>query len=103
LSYTVGRTHEIGIRIALGAPSGDVFRLILAIGGRLVIIGVAAGLGLSLALVRLVRGEFIQFPEPDVVTLSAVIVLLCGAALLACFIPARRAARLDPTSALRHE
>jgi putative ABC transport system permease protein len=104
LSYTVGRrTHEIGIRIALGAPRGDVLSLILGMGGRLVIIGVAAGLVLSLALVKLLRSELLQFPQPDLATLSAVVVLLCGAALLACLIPARRAARLDPTSALRHE
>jgi putative ABC transport system permease protein len=79
LSYTVGRrTHEIGIRIALGAGNGDVLRLILAMGGRLLIIGVAAGVGLSLALLRLVRVKVIQFPQPDILGLSAVVVLLCG-------------------------
>ena len=104
LSYTVGRrTHELGIRMALGAANRDVLRLILAMGGKLLIIGVAAGLTLSLALVKVVRGGFIQFPQPDVLTLSTVVVVLCVVGLLACFIPARRAARLDATSALRHE
>ena len=104
LSYTVGRrTHELGIRMALGAANRDVLRLILAMGGKLLIIGVAAGLTLSLALVKVVRGGFIQFPQPDVLTLSTVVVVLCFIGLLACFIPARRAARLDATSALRHE
>jgi putative ABC transport system permease protein len=104
LSYTVGRrTHEIGIRIALGAAHGDVLVLILAMGGRLVLIGLATGLSLSLALVRLLRSEVIKFLQPDLVTLSGVALLLCCAAFLACFIPARRAARLVPMSALRHE
>jgi ABC-type antimicrobial peptide transport system permease subunit len=89
--------------MALGAASRDVLRLVLAMGGKLLIVGVAAGLALSLALVRFVRGQFIQFPQPDVVTLSAVVLVLCGVGLLACFIPARRAARLDANSALRHE
>jgi putative ABC transport system permease protein len=104
LSYTVGRrTHEIGVRIALGARPGDVVRLIVTMGGRLVIAGLTAGLILSLGLARVLRNEVIDFPPTDGVTFSAVVVLLSSAALLACWIPARRAGRLDPMSALRHE
>jgi putative ABC transport system permease protein len=104
LSYTVGRrTHEIGVRIALGARPGDVVRLIVAMGGRLVFAGLTAGLILSLALIRVVRSEVIRFPQTDPLTFFAVIVLLTVAALLACWLPARRAARLDPMSALRHD
>jgi putative ABC transport system permease protein len=104
LSYSVARrTHEIGIRMALGAGRRDVLTLILAMGGRLVLIGLGVGLTGSLTLARFLRSEVFQVPETDAVALGGVVLLLCGAGLLACFVPARRAARLDPMSALRHE
>jgi putative ABC transport system permease protein len=80
-----------------------VLTLILAMGGRLVLIGLGVGLTGSLALARFLRSEVFQVPETDAVALGGVVLLLCGAGLVACFVPARRAARLDPMSALRHE
>ena len=104
LSYIVTRrTHEIGIRMALGAGRRDVLRLILAMGGKLVFIGLAVGLAGSLTLARVLRSQVFQVPETDSIALGGVILLLCAAAFLACFMPARRAAKLDPTSALRHD
>jgi putative ABC transport system permease protein len=104
LSYTVARrTHEIGIRMALGAARGDVLHLMLKMGGRLVIVGLAVGIAGSLALAELVRSEVFQVPTTDPIALTGVVVLLTLAAFLACAVPSRRAARLDPMSALRHE
>ena len=104
LSYNVARrTREIGIRMALGAARGDVLQLMLSMGGKLVLIGLAAGLAGSLLLARLLRSEVFQVPSTDPLALGGVVVLLSAAALLACFVPARRAAGLDPMSALRHD
>jgi putative ABC transport system permease protein len=104
LSYIVARrTHEIGIRMALGAGGRDVLRLIFAMGGRLVVIGLGIGLALTIMLARVLRSEVFQVPETDALALAGVVLLLCCTAFLACFVPARRAARLDPMSALRHE
>ncbi len=104
LSYSVARrTHEIGIRMALGANGGDVLSLMLAMGGKLVLIGLTVGLAGSLALAKLLRSEVFQVPGTDPVALAAVVVLLSAAALLACLVPARRASKLDPMAALRHE
>jgi putative ABC transport system permease protein len=104
LSYNVARrTHEIGIRMALGAGRGDVLTLMLAMGGRLVLIGLGVGLAASLVLAKILRSEVFEVPGTDPLALAGVVLLLSGAALLACFLPARRAARLDPMSALRHE
>ena len=104
LSYTVARrTHEIGIRMALGAGRGDVLTLMLAMGGRLVLIGLAVGLAGSLALTKFLQSEVFQVPGTDPLALAGVVLLLTAAAFLACFMPARRAAQLDPMSALRHE
>jgi putative ABC transport system permease protein len=104
LSYSVARrTQEIGIRMALGADRADVLSLMLAMGGKLVLIGLAVGLACSLALAKLLRSEVFQVPGTDPVALTAVVVLLSTAALLACLVPARRASKLDPMTALRHE
>ena len=104
LSYSVARrTHEIGIRMALGANGGDVLSLMLAMGGKLVLIGLAVGLGSSLGLAKLLRSEVFQVPGTDPLALAAVVLLLSAAALLACIVPARRASKLDPMAALRHE
>ena len=104
LSYTVARrTREIGIRMALGAEPGDVLSLMLRMGGRLVAIGLAAGLLGSYVLSKYVRSEVFQVPATDPVAILGVFTLLVAAAFLACLVPARRAACLDPMSALRHE
>lgn len=104
LSYTVARrTHEIGVRMALGAQRGDVLSLMLAMGGRLAVAGLALGLLGSFVLSRLLRSEVFQVPVTDPLSVLAVVTLLTAAALLACFLPARRAAGVDPMVALRHE
>jgi putative ABC transport system permease protein len=104
LSYTVARrTHEIGIRMALGAGRSDVLLLMLAMAGRLVGIGLGVGLAAGLALTGYLRSEVFQVPGTDPFALAGVILLLTLAAFLACFVPARRASRLNPVSALRHE
>jgi putative ABC transport system permease protein len=104
LSYTVARrTHEIGIRMALGACRGDVLRLTLTMAGKLVLVGLGIGLAASLALARTLQSEVFHAPDADPLALSGVVLVFTVAAFLACFVPARRAARLDPMSALRHE
>jgi putative ABC transport system permease protein len=104
LSYTVARrTHEIGIRMALGAGRGDVLHLMLKMAGSLVLVGLGVGLAGSLALAKLLRSEVFQVPGTDPLALAGVVLLLTLTAFLACFVPARRAAKLDPMSALRHE
>jgi putative ABC transport system permease protein len=104
LSYTVARrTHEIGIRMALGAGRGDVLRQMLTMGGRLVLIGLAVGLVGSVALVKYLQSEVFHIPGTDPWSLAGVVVVLSAAGLLACLVPARRASRLNPMTALRHE
>ena len=97
------RTHEIGIRMTLGATKENVLRLVLGHGLRLMFTGVALGLVLSFALTRFLSSLLLGVTSTDAVTFSGVAILLCAVALLACFIPARRAMRLDPMRALRHE
>jgi ABC-type antimicrobial peptide transport system permease subunit len=97
------RTHEIGIRMTLGASKEDVLRLVLGHGLRLMLTGVAIGLVLALVLTRFLGGLLLGVTSTDVLTFSSVALLLCAVALFACFVPARRAMRLDPTVALRYE
>jgi predicted permease len=97
------RTHEIGIRMSLGATKQDVLRLVLGHGLRLMLAAVALGLALSLVLTRFLGSLLLGVTSTDVLTFSSVAILLCAVALFACFIPARRAMRVDPMVALRYE
>jgi predicted permease len=104
MAYSVSRrTREIGVRVALGAGSGEVLRMILSQGLRTIFIGVAIGIAGSLALTRTVESLLFGVTATDPLTFAGVTLLLVGAALLACYIPARRATRVDPMVALRCE
>ena len=104
MAYSVSRrTREIGVRVALGARSADVLTMILGQGLRTILIGVAIGLAGSLALTRTMESLLFGVTATDPLTFAAVILLLVAAALLACYIPARRAAKIDPMVALRYE
>ena len=104
ISYLVGqRTHEIGIRVALGAERRDVMRLVLGQGARMALVGVAVGLAGALGLTRLMASQLFGVSPHDPLTFAAVALLLVAIALAACYFPARRATRVDPLIALRHE
>jgi putative ABC transport system permease protein len=104
VAYSVSRrTREIGVRIALGAGSGDVLGMILGQGLRTILIGVIVGIAGSLALTRAVESLLFGVTATDPLTFGGVTLLLVGAALLACYIPARRATKVDPMVALRYE
>ncbi len=104
VAYTAKqRTHEIGIRIALGAAKGDIFRQVLKQGLGLTAIGVAIGLAGSLIVTRFLRSLLFGVGAADWLTFATASVVLCVVALLACYLPARRAASVDPMQALRTE
>jgi predicted permease len=97
------RTHEIGIRMALGASKESILRLVLGHGLRLTFLGMALGLAASFALTRYLSSLLLGVTSTDALTFASVVVLLCSVALLATFLPARRATRVDPMVALHYE
>jgi len=104
MAYSVSqRSHEMGLRMALGAAPRDIFRLVVGQGMRLVLAGIALGFLASLGLTRLMAALLFGTSANDPVTFAAVAFLLIAVALAACYIPARRATRVDPLVALRYE
>jgi predicted permease len=104
VAYTTRqRTREIGIRVALGAERGGIYSLVLGQGFRLTLAGLVVGTALAVAFTRLLKAQLFGVSETDAITFTSVGLLLAAVALVACHIPARRATRVDPMVALRHE
>jgi putative ABC transport system permease protein len=104
VAYTVAqRTNEIGIRVAMGAQRRDVLRLVLGHGSRLILLGVTLGVAAGLGITRLMTGLLFGISATDPLTFAGVALLLTAVALVGCYVPARRAMRVDPLVALRYE
>ena len=101
--HVTRRTHELGVRRALGAPRHNLITLMLKMGGRLVLIGLAVGIPASLAATRLLRSQLFGVQPADRLAYAVVVVVLGAVAFIACYIPARRAAGVDPMVALRQD
>jgi putative ABC transport system permease protein len=104
MSYSVTqRTHEIGIRMAIGAQQADVFKMILGQGMKLAFIGIGVGLVGAYGLTRLMQTMLFGVEATDKMTFAGIAVLLAVVALLACYLPGRRATKVEPTVSLRYE
>jgi len=104
MAYSVARrTHELGVRMALGAQKGEILKMIMGHGLRLTLLGLAIGAAGALALTRLMTNLLYGVRPSDPLTFIVVSLLLALVALLACYIPARRAMKVDPMVALRYE
>jgi len=104
ISYSVSRrTDEIGVRMALGAQSGDVLRMVIWQGVSLTLIGVAIGLAAALALTRVLKNPLFEVRATDPATFALIALLLIVVSIIASYVPARRAAKVDPLQAFRHE
>ena len=101
--HVTRRTHELGVRMALGAPRGHVVNLLLMMGGRLVLVGLIVGVLTSLASTRLLRSQLFGVGAVDPAAYVGVVLILGLVTLAACYVPARRAAAVDPVIALRQE
>jgi putative ABC transport system permease protein len=101
--HVTQRVHEIGVRIALGARGGDILTMVLGMGARVVSIGLAIGLGGSVLFVRILRTQIFAAASFDEVAVAGVGAAPSVVAAVACYVPAQRAAKMDPVTALRHE